>query len=306
MTSRFVGLQSVHTARVLREQATAEESARCCDAIQRNLLTKGASCFKQVRTRISAIPMAKPERQLDDLRDRLSGLLADWGTEISAVMDALRNQESLAASHAEQAQALESQVAEVAELRRWAREKELALDHLTSKSKEKDARLAELENQNKKARARIEELERQLAALDKPAQQKGIQHEEFEAMRAELAARKSLVKILRTDAERGRALEKELAGNRETMARMKESIDRHAGTIAELRRSADSWERKYRQLAEAASKRTSRDSDKVARDSRVAPPVDEHTEVDGSHTVVIDMTEPLREARDQRRSNDRR
>ena len=239
-------------------------------------------------TRVSAISMATSERQLDDLRERLSGLLADWETEVSAVMRALENQQSLAATHVEKVQALENQVNELAKLRQRVRERDLALDHLTTKSKEKDARLAELEKEHKNARARVEELERQLSAPDRPAQhQNGVLQDEFEAMRAELAARKSLVRSLRTDAERSKTLEKELAENREVTATMKASIDRQTRTIAELRRSSESWERKYRRLMEAWNEKSSRDSD-------------ETMEVDGAHTIVIDMTEPLREARDER------
>jgi chromosome segregation ATPase len=251
--------------------------------------------------------MAKSEPQIDDLRKRLSGLLADWGTEISAVMRVLENQQALAATQFEEVRALEDQANELAKLRQRVRERDLALDHLKKKSKEKDVRLAELEREHKRACVRIEELERKLGALDKPTQhQKGGQQAEVEAMRAELAARKSLVKSLRTDAERGKTLEKKLAEDREVIATMKESIERHASTIAELRRSSDSWERKYRRLAEAANGEPSRDSDMfsdsdIFTDTAVALFLDETVEVDGSHTVVIDMTEPLREARDERR-----
>jgi chromosome segregation ATPase len=208
--------------------------------------------------------MAKSEPQLDALRERLSGLLADWETEVSTVIRALEDQQSLAATQVEKVQELENQVNELAKLRQRVRERDLVLDHVTKKSKEKDVRLAQLEKEHKHARARIEELERQVGAPERPAlHQKGDQQHELEAMRAELAARKSLVKSLRIDAERGKTLENELAEHREVIATLKE-------TIAEL----------SRRLA-------SRDSEETG-------------EVDGSHTVVIDMTEPLREARDER------
>lgn len=246
--------------------------------------------------------MARPEREIDDLRERLNSLLADWGSEIAKVIHALENQKSLAESEAQNTQALENQVNELAKLRQRIRERDLALDHLTTKSKEKDARIAELEREHKKARARIEELERQLSTPAEPAQQQSaVPQDEVEAMRAELAARKSLVKSLRGDAERGKALEKELAQNREVLATMKASIDRHARTIAELRRSSENWERKYRDLVETAGKSLSRESDRIPRGTRIEPTVDGPAEVDGTRTVVIDMTEPLRAARDERR-----
>lgn len=243
--------------------------------------------------------MAKSERQLDELRERLGGLLEDWGTEIAAVMRALENQQS-------QASAQDGE--ELAKLRQRVRERDMALDHLTKTSKERDSKFAELEKELKAARTRVDELERQQGALDQPGQESKVsQQAELEAMRAELAARKSLIKSLRTDAERGKALEKEIAGNREVLAKMKTSIERHTKTIAELRRGADSWERKYRELAETAGKRLSRESDGVPRGTAAAAPAAQRAEVDGTKTIVIDMTEPLRKANDERRrKTDRR
>lgn len=213
--------------------------------------------------------MAKPEPQIEDLKERLRGLLADWGTEIPAVIG--------------------------------------ALDRLNAESKQKDVSFAELETKYKNARARIEELERKLEASDKPAQHHNAgQQAEFEAMRTELAARKSLVKNMRADAERGKALEKELAYSRDVIATMKESIEADAKTIAELKLSANRWERKYRKLAEAGNAAQPQDNEEFSystafSDTGVAMFLAATNEVSGTKTVVIDMTEPLREARDERR-----
>lgn len=249
--------------------------------------------------------MAKSEPQIDDLRKRLRALLVDWESEITAVMRALDSQRSSSTTDANRIKALEKQIGEVEELRQQVIKRDLAIDHLKKESKAKDARFAELEKEHKKASARIEQLEKS-NSTEKSTQKDGGQQAEVEAMRAELAARKSLVKNLRSDAERGKALEKELAENREVIATMKEAIDRHAKTIAELRRSSDSWERKYRRLIEAGNGDSSRDkgafSDSEIFTETVAEMFFEETmEVDGSHTVVIDMTEPLREARDESR-----
>jgi chromosome segregation ATPase len=212
--------------------------------------------------------MASSERPTDDLGVRLRSLLADWGTEISSVV--------------------------------------MALDYLKRISQEKDVRLAELEAELNKARALIQELERQGEARTKPAQsQKGVPQEEVEAMRAELAARKVLVKSLRTDADKGKALEKELAENRQLMVTMKTLLDRHSKTISELRRSAETWERKYNRLAEAGTEKPSRNDDtlsdsSILSDTGVEQYVNASMEIDGAHTIVIDMTEPLRKARDER------
>lgn len=253
------------------------------------------------------MPMTETDTHIDDLRQRLGGLLADWGTEISAVMRALEDQQSLTATQVERVRALETQVNEVAELRQRIRERDVLLDRLKKTTQEKDARFAELEAKHKEACARVAELQRKIGAPDTATQlPTGGQQAEIDAMRAELAARKSLIRSLRTDAERGKALEKELAENREVIARMKESIDRHARTIAELRRSSDSWERKYRRLVEAGNDKPSSGNEMssdgdILTDTAVELFIDETMEVDGAHTVVIDMTEPLREARGELR-----
>jgi chromosome segregation ATPase len=250
--------------------------------------------------------MAKVEPKIDDLRERLSDLMAAWQTEISAVVGALEKQQASAATHAEQSRAFERQASELTALRERVHERDLALEQLKKASKEKDLRLAALEKERKQAHARMEDLERKLGAQDKTAQyQKGSQQAEFEAMRTELAARKSLVKSLRADAERGKALEKEFAASREAIASMKESLERHTRTIAELRKNSESWERKYRRLAEAGLKEPSRDDSHSESDmftETVAEMfLDETMDADGIHTIVIDMTEPLRKARDQLR-----
>lgn len=234
--------------------------------------------------------MAKSESPITDLRNRLRGLLTNWENEISAVM-----------------QAVENQVNDLTELRQRIRDRDVALDHVKEKSKEKDARIAELAAEQKKSLARVEELEKKLGTLDKPAGgQKDSPHAEVEAMRAELAARKSLVKTLRADAQRGKALEEEVAQNREIIETMKNAIEQHTKTISELRMNSNSWERKYRRLADAGNDESTRDegkftdSDIFLTETAVGMFLDDSVEVDGSNTVVIDMTEPLQEARDER------
>lgn len=236
--------------------------------------------------------MAKSERQIDELRERLNRLLADWGTEISAVLSLLEGQQSQSSAHSENAQALENQSNELTKLRQRVRERDMALDHLTKSSKERDARFAELEKDLKGARTRLEELERQ---------PKAVPQDEVEAMRAELAARKLLVKSMRTDADRAKALEKEHAENRDLIAKLKVTVDRHAKTIAELRRGSEGWERKYRELSEVTTKRLSRESDGVPRPANAGAPAAQPKEFQGTKTVVIDMAEPLRKANDERR-----
>lgn len=257
--------------------------------------------------------MAKSELQIADLRKRLSSLLADWGTEISAVIGALESEHALIANHAQNVRALQDQSHEVAALRQRVRDRDLALNHIKKISKEKDMRLAELDKRLKHANERVAELERMLDSPDSPARYpEGVQQAEFEAMRAELDARKSLIKSLRTDAARNKTLEKKLAQDREAIASMKASIERHARKIAELRRSSDSWEQKYLRLSEEKIDMPSRNREEASdRDRPVdaaspAPSPDETMEVDGAHTIVIDMTEPLRKAQEERRRERKR
>ena len=244
------------------------------------------------------LPMAKPEPQIDVFRKRLSGFLADWGTEISAVLRTLENQSALATTYRKKVDALENRVKELLELGQEARDKDLAVQHFKKQLEERDNEVAGLKEEHRRALASVEKLERELGAAKQnaPYNDRG-QHAEFEAMRAELAARKTLIRSLRADAERVTALGKELEENRAVIARMKKSIDRHAETIAELRRSAESWERKYRRLADAGARESSPDDDMLS-DSAVAQFLDAAMGTEADHTIAIDMTEPLREARD--------
>lgn len=212
--------------------------------------------------------MATSEPQLDDLSKRLSSLLADWGKEISTVLRALEAQKAQAATEREKAERLTAKVASQQELIATLRRDLQAADRVKGESQGNDKELAKL-------------------------------RKEHEAMRTELVARKTLVKSLRADAERVKALEKELDENREVIATMKESIERHAKTIAELRRSSDSWERKYQRLADAGATESSVDSN-VFSETAVAEFLDDAMGAEPDHTIVIDMTEPLRAARDER------
>ena len=81
---------------------------------------------------------------------------------------------------------------------------------------------------------------------------------------------------------------------------MGESIERHARTIVDLRRNAESWEEKYRRLEASAAKAP------AVRVPSAAAPAAKEAEVDGSRTIVIDMTESLRAARDERLKKNRK
>jgi chromosome segregation ATPase len=249
--------------------------------------------------------MAQSEPPFEDLKERLGALLTDWGTEISAVMRLLEGQNGRTTGYVEKIEALENQIEELAALRKEARDKDLVLGHLKKMSKEKDDKIAELEIEHKKALARVEELVRDAGTSNERTQyQNGGQHGEFEAMRTELAARKTLVKSLRADAEKVKKVEEELEENREVIATLKESLDHHAKKMVELRRSTDSWERKYQRLLDKGKTESSADGS-LFSDTAVGVFLDETMAAEGDHTIVIDMTEPLRVARDERRKKHR-
>ena len=69
---------------------------------------------------------------------------------------------------------------------------------------------------------------------------------ELEELRSELEARKTLIKSLRSDQERVAAVCRRASTRSATSSgSSKPSINKHSNTIAELRRSADTWKRKY-------------------------------------------------------------
>ena len=54
-----------------------------------------------------------------------------------------------------------------------------------------------------------------------------------------------MIKSLRADQDRVTALQTSLEEKREIIEQLEASTNRHSNTIAELRRSADMWKRKY-------------------------------------------------------------
>ena len=251
------------------------------------------------------MPKARSDAQIEQLKERLNGLMADWGSELSNVFELLQNHQLSAASYVKKAHALEQQLDELTSLRELVSSQDVEISDLRQRAQEQDDQYAELEAKHEQACARISELESRPAAQDGAAMQlNSRQQAEFEAMRTELAARKSVVKNLRADAERGKALEAEIAHNREVIATMRQSIERDAKLMAELKLSASRWERKYLKLAEAGSSEPSHETDfsySTAFSETVATMfLAESAEVYGEKTIVIDMTEPLREARDER------
>lgn len=288
--------------------------------------------------------MALQETSTEDLRERLTGLLADWGAEMSMVLrelDAARNQlaglAEHADGHAEQIKTLEARIegqsrlietlqaeaGEVSELRGEMRARDLEVERLTSElqskqelihalrrdaeasdrlkadAKLKDKEIAGLQSARRQAEQEIRELNAEIEALcDNAESQSSGDLAEVSALRAELEARKTMIKSLRADADRVGALESRLEEKREIVATLEASINSHVETIAEWKRTADIWKKKYQTLRGKSTDATARDVPLLSDTEVDALQQLESTDVaTPEHTIAIDMRRPLSEAR---------
>lgn len=279
------------------------------------------------------------------MRERLTGLLADWGAELSMVLKELEDKrnrlEALEASSAEHndeitslqrriesqdelIDSMKSDGEQAAKLRKelhakaaeleplvseLASKKELIavlrrdaeqVDRLKADAKLKDRELERLKNVALKAEQRAEQLGQEIEVLRESAAGRATEESaELEAVRAELDARKTLIKSLRADQERVAALEASLDEKREVIAQLEASTNRHANTIVELKRSAETWKRKYQLLKGGDSAATSAQLPAVsATDLRAMERLEREAGAAASDsTVAIDMRRSLLEAR---------
>jgi chromosome segregation ATPase len=186
------------------------------------------------------------------------------------------------------------------ELIRALRRDAESADRLKADAKLKDRDLEEVRAQLKRAEARAEQAEREAAALREAAEgQDDAGKSELEALRAELEARKTLVKSLRADQERVVALQSSLDEKRELVEQLEGSINRHSNTIAELRRSAETWKRKYYSVRGDSGTATTSVSLQSLSDTdvRVIEQFEKTTEPKTDATIAIDMRRSLLEAR---------
>jgi chromosome segregation ATPase len=120
---------------------------------------------------------------------------------------------------------------------------------------------------------------------------------ELQALRAELEARKAVIKSLRADTERYDALEARLEEKRRVNAKLEESLSYHATTIADLKRSAENWRRKYQDLRLEASGEYRMEPTFTETDIRAIENLQKKGGAIPEHTIAIDMRESLAEAR---------
>jgi chromosome segregation ATPase len=289
--------------------------------------------------------MTDSTASIQALRDRLTGLLADWGSEFALVLKELEEKRarlaeleaSAAARHDELEslqqridgqntliEALRGDAEETSKLRAEVRARDLELERVTSEleskrelvmalrrdadgaerlkfdSRHKEREIEELKGKVQRAERQAADATEQAASLREAAAGKAsAEQSEIDALRSELEARKTLTKSLRADQERVTALQASLDDKVEIIEQLEASINRHSNTIAELRRSADTWKRKYQAAkGDSPTATTSVSLPSLSEtDVRVAEQLDTGVGARNEATIAIDMRRSLLEAR---------
>jgi chromosome segregation ATPase len=276
---------------------------------------------------------------IQGLRDRLTGLLADWDAELTVVLKELEEKrarvaelEGAAASKDEvdqlkqqvdgQTQLIETlrvDAEEASKLRAEVRTRDLEFERVSSELESKKELVRALRRDTDgvdrvrtESRREVEELKAKLQKAEAQAakaaaavreandSKKSEDHTEVEALRADLEARKSLIKSLRSDQERIAPLQANLQEKQEIIAQLEAAMNRHSNTIAELRRSVETWRRKYLALkGDSPTVTTSVTMPALSdTDVRIIEQVDKKGGgVNQQATIAIDMRRSLLEAR---------
>jgi chromosome segregation ATPase len=288
--------------------------------------------------------MTDPTATIQGLRDRLTGLLADWGSELASVLKELEEKrarvaelEGGVAGRADELEQLKQRIEgqntliealrgdaeEASKLRAEVRSKDLEFERVSSELESKkelvralrrdtdgvdrakaDARgkereIEELKSKLQRAERQANDAAEQLANLREATEGKASEEQaEIDALRAELEARKTVIKSLRSDQERVAALQAGLDEKRDVIEQLEASISRHSNTIAELRRSVEVWKRKYQAArGDSPTATTSVSLPSLSdTDVRVIEQLDK-TGTKSDATIAIDMRRSLLEAR---------
>jgi predicted RNase H-like nuclease (RuvC/YqgF family) len=166
-------------------------------------------------------------------------------------------------------------------------------------AKLKDRTVEELRSEQQKAERRIEEQSKELAVLRSGSGKAKDDSSELEALRAELDARKAMIKSLRADGDRVAALEAGLDEKREIIRQLEATLNRHSSTITELKRSAEAWKRKYQSVKGNSSTAETSVSLPSLSDSDVLAieQLEKKGDAKPESTIAIDMRRSLLEAR---------
>jgi chromosome segregation ATPase len=198
--------------------------------------------------------------RLEALRQEFDGALASLFTELDQAREAvavlkgaeddqadklLKAEERIGAQD-ELIETLNQELQEAKLLRREIRERELDIERMRSELASKNELVSAVREQTNRATTQIGGLQRELAeAREQSADATAMDNAEIVALKAELEARRSMIRNLREDAARAETLESQLDAKRETISMLEESIEQHVQTIADLRKSADAWKLKY-------------------------------------------------------------
>ena len=283
---------------------------------------------------------------IQGLRDRLTGLLADWGAELASVLKELEEKrarvaelEGGAAGRSDEIEQLKQRIEgqntliealrgdaeEASKLRAEVRSKDLEFERVSSELESKKELVRALRRDTDGAE-RVKADARQQGSRDRGAQGQASasgapsrrrrraardacaraaaskaseEQAEIEALRAELEARKTMIKSLRADQERVAALQASLEEKRQIIEQLEASMNRHSNTIAELRRSAETWKRKYQAVkGDSPTATTSVNLPSLSdTDVRVIEQLDKAGAGKNEATIAIDMRRSLLEAR---------
>ncbi len=209
------------------------------------------------------------EIPISTIRERLTGTLADWGTDFSAFLKELEEKRALlqeietevaskshevAAVHRRvqvqetQIETLKIKAEEAATLRKEIHDKDLALGKKNSEVDNKHRLIGALQRDLKRIgqlKGTISAKDREIARLAKEkqrAQQRAAKlTEEFKRLTAELEA-------VRAELNARKTLETQLEEKRNIISKLEASINRHVSTFAKSQHSVSIWKEKYATL----------------------------------------------------------
>jgi chromosome segregation ATPase len=193
---------------------------------------------------------------------------------------------------------LASEVESKQDLIRVLRRDAEGVERLKAEAKAKDQASDALQKERRKAEKQVEDLRAELESLRESADDDNSEGAaELQAVRAELEARKALIKSLRADADRVATLETRLEEKREIVANLEASINKHVETIAELKRTSEQWKKKYQALRGRNTPATTELPELSETDVAALQQLDTTDVAKPEHTIAIDMRRPLSEAR---------
>lgn len=240
--------------------------------------------------------------------DRLARIAGELQAEDDSQAKRVRQLEERAEGQSDLIETLSKEAEEARALRAELKERDLSLGSVNAELDSKSDLVKALREQLDRATSEVASLRRELKAADEiAAEETVVDVAEMDALKAELEARKSMIRNLREESGRATELESQLDAKRETIAALEESIDQHVETAAALRASVETWKRKYQ-----AARGELTDVDQTLAE----PPAFTDTEVEvlqqleqsgfeqPEHTVAIDMRTALREARAQKAGGD--